>query len=128
MKLLLDTHTFLWLNGNTKQLSQTVINYLSSGEHDCYLSIASPWEVQIKNQLGKLTLDIPFELLFDKNCNDNNITLLPIELSHIKQLKHLPLHHKDPFDRIIIAQAITEKMTILSIDNAFANYPVDVIW
>lgn len=128
MRLLLDTHTFLWLNGSPNQLSQTAMDYLSSGEHQFYLSIASPWEIQIKTQLGKLTLDMPFELLFDKNCYDNNIMLLPIELSHIKQLEHLPLHHKDPFDRIMIAQAINEKMTILSIDEVFSNYGVNVVW
>ena len=128
MKLLLDTHAFLWLNDDSEQLSQTVKESCSSGEHEFYLSIASPWEMQIKYQLGKLSLAMPIAELINKNTQENNINLLPINLSHISYLEKLPAHHKDPFDRIIIAQAIIEGMTIITIDHAFVDYPVQIVW
>lgn len=128
MKLLLDTHSFLWLNNEPKQLSLTVKALLNSGEHELYLSIASPWEIQIKSQLGKLSLAMPIEELVNKNKLENNIQLLPIALSHINYLEQLPQHHKDPFDRIIIAQAIIEEMTVITADQAFADYSAQVVW
>ena len=128
MKLLLDTHAFLWLNDDSERLSQTVKTLCTSGEHEFYLSIASPWEMQIKNQLGKLSLAMPIAELVNKNVQDNNIKLLPINLFHISHLEQLPPHHKDPFDRIIIAQAIIEGITIVSVDHAFSDYAVQVVW
>ncbi|MDO9240213.1 MAG: type II toxin-antitoxin system VapC family toxin [Methylicorpusculum sp.] len=128
MKLLLDTHTFLWLNDESERLSQAVKELCSSGEHEFYLSMASPWEMQIKHQLGKLSLAIPIEELVIKNIQENNIKLLPIDLSHINYLAQLPTHHKDPFDRIIIAQAIIEGMAIVTIDHVFVDYPVQLVW
>ena len=128
MKLLLDTHTFLWANNEEEQLSSIVKSLLSSGEHQLYLSVASPWEIQIKHQLGKLVLAKPIEELVNINRLENNIQVLPIELTHISYLAQLPQHHKDPFDRIIIAQAIIEHMTVITVDNSFANYPVQVVW
>ncbi len=128
MKLLLDTHSFLWINENSARLSQTVRDLCASGEHEFYLSIASPWEMQIKHQLGKLSLTMPVEELVAKNMHENNIQLLPIELAHINYLQQLPTHHKDPFDRIIIAQAIIEGLSVVTVDRAFADYAVPVIW
>lgn len=128
MKVLLDTHAFLWLNDDSKQLSQKVKDLCSAGTHEFYLSIASPWEMQIKNQLGKLSLEMPIAELVTKNMQENNIQLLPINLAHISHLEQLPPHHKDPFDRIIIAQAVVENMTIVSVDPMFADYLVQVIW
>jgi len=128
MKLLLDTHVFLWLNDDVTRLSQTVKALCSSGEHEFYLSMASPWEMQIKSQLGKLTLTIPIEELVNKNQLENNIQILPIELSHISFLEKLPQHHKDPFDRIMIAQAIIEDMMIVTVDHVFSDYQVRVVW
>ncbi len=128
MKLLLDTHAFIWLNDNPLQLSEKIISMCSSGEHRFFLSIASAWEMQIKSQLGKLDLSMSVRELIETNMSENNISLLPITLSDIEQLEKLPLHHKDPFDRIIIAQAILGDFTIVSVDSAFANYDVPVIW
>jgi len=128
MKLLLDTHAFLWLNNDVEQLSETVETLCNAGTHEFYLSMASAWEMQIKNQLGKLTLDTSVEELVNKNRQENNIQLIPIELAHISYLKQLPQHHKDPFDRMIIAQAIMESMTIVSVDRVFINYDVNVLW
>ncbi len=84
--------------------------------------------MQIKNQLGKLSLEMPIAELVTKNTQENNIQLLPINLAHISHLEQLPPHHKDPFDRIIIAQAVVENMTVVSVDPAFADYSVQVIW
>jgi PIN domain nuclease of toxin-antitoxin system len=128
MKYLLDTHAFLWLNDESERLTQTVKELCSSGEHEFYLSMASAWEMQIKHQLGKLSLAMPIAELVIKNTQENNIQLLPIDLSHINYLEQLPSHHKDPFDRIIIAQAIIEGMSIISIDHAFVDYPVNIVW
>ena len=128
MKLLLDTHAFLWLNDESERLSQTVKELCSSGEHEFYLSMATPWEMQIKHQLGKLSLAMPISELVIKNTQENNIRLLPIELSHINYLEQLPQHHKDPFDRIIIAQAIIEGMAVVTIDHVFADYLVQIVW
>lgn len=128
MKLLLDTHAFIWMNTQPNRLSHTVRQLCQSGEHDFYLSIASPWEIQIKQQLGKLSLGMPLEQLVTQNIEQNNIQLLPIDLKHIQHLQKLPPHHNDPFDRMMIAQALVEKMSILSIDSAFSAYAVPVIW
>ncbi len=128
MKYLFDTHAFLWLNDESERLTQTVKELCSSGEHEFYLSMASAWEMQIKHQLGKLSLAMPIAELVIKNTQENNIQLLPIDLSHINYLEQLPSHHKDPFDRIIIAQAIIEGMSIISIDHAFVDYPVNIVW
>ncbi len=128
MKLLIDTHIFLWLNGDTSKLSQNFKVLCNSGEHDFYLSTASAWEIQIKHQLGKLSLPLSVAELVNKNTQENNIRLLPIELSHISYLEQLPPHHKDPFDRMIIAQAMLENMTIVSADQAFSAYSAPVVW
>lgn len=90
--------------------------------------MASAWEMQIKNQLGKLTLATSVEELVNKNRQENNIQLITIELAHISYLKQLPQHHKDPFDRMIIAQAIMENLTIVSVDQVFTSYDVSVLW
>lgn len=128
MKLLIDTHVFIWLNEESVQLSNKVKDLYLSREHEVYLSIASVWEMQIKAQLGKLALSMPIEALVSKNIQENDIYLLPINLSHIAQLEKLPAYHKDPFDRMLIAQAMVEDFTIASIDAVFADYAVPVIW
>jgi len=103
MKLLFDTHAFIWLNNDIEKLSEKVIEMTQSGQHKFFLSMASAWEMQIKSQLGKLNLDIPVKELIETNINENRIYLLPITLQDIEQLEKLPPHHKDPFDRMIIA-------------------------
>jgi PIN domain nuclease of toxin-antitoxin system len=128
VKLLLDTHAFIWLNTQPSRLSTKVVELLSSGIHDVYLSMASPWEMQIKSQLGKLLLNLSLDELIEISINTNNINILPIEFKHISYLSKLPLHHNDPFDRIIIAQALSENMTVISADSAFSQYQVPLIW
>src|SRR5579875_3555770 len=104
MDLLLDTHSFIWfLNGN-EQLSQTVKDTITNTSNRCLLSIASLWEIAIKSSLGKLDLKGDFNQIANFLSN-NNIELLTISFEHLQQLMQLPFHHRDPFDRILIAQA-----------------------
>lgn len=128
MKLLLDTHAFLWLNGDVGRLSETVRALCATEGNEFYLSIASAWEMQIKAQLGKLALSVPIVQMVDRNGQINGIQLLPITLGDIGELENLPTHHKDPFDRIMIAQAIRGNLSIISVDHVFSDYPVAVIW
>ncbi len=128
MKLLIDTHVFLWLNMDANKLTPIVKQYLLSGEHELYLSIASVWEMQIKSQIGKLELKTPIKSLVMHNSIHNQIKLLPITLENIATLELLPQHHKDPFDRMLIAQASCESMSLLSADHVFAQYDIKLIW
>jgi PIN domain nuclease of toxin-antitoxin system len=96
--------------------------------HEFYLSIASTWEMQIKAQLGKLALSVPIVQMVDRNERVNGIQILPITLGDIGELENLPAHHKDPFDRIMIAQPIRGNLSIISVDQVFSDYPVAVIW
>ncbi|MEH2008761.1 type II toxin-antitoxin system VapC family toxin [Nostoc sp.] len=128
MKLLLDTHVIIWSAGNPEKLSQRVRNLLIDTNNFWVVSMASVWELQIKSQLGKLNLSLSLPNFIETQQRVNNLQLLPIELTHIYALEALPSYHRDPFDRILIAQAIVEKMTLLSIDTIFDAYPVQKIW
>ena len=90
--------------------------------------LASLWEIQIKNQLGKLELDLPLNELIEQQCLNNGLQILAIEPAHIYQLQALPFHHNDPFDRLILAQAQVENLQLVSADSAFAQYGIDVLW
>jgi len=128
MRYLLDTHVFLWLNNQPAKLSSRVREMLTSGEHEFLLSTATPWEIQIKRQLGKLHLDQPLSTILASHLDDGGLGLLPIELTHIEKLGTLESHHKDPFDRMLIAQALAETISIITVDQAFESYPVEVVW
>lgn len=128
MKLLLDTHVIIWSAGNPEKLSQLVRNLLIDTNNFWVMSIASVWELQIKSQLGKLNLNLPLPDFIETQQRVNNLQILPIELTHIYALEALSSYHRDPFDRILIAQAIVEKMPLVSIDTAFDVYPVQRMW
>ncbi|WP_353569816.1 type II toxin-antitoxin system VapC family toxin [Candidatus Albibeggiatoa sp. nov. BB20] len=128
MKLLLDTHVFLWLRFAPEKLSQPALAAYQNKQNQAYLSLASILEMQIKQQLGKLELDIELSELVQKQCEHNDIQLLPITLTHILNLQTLPFHHKDPFDRLLISQANSENMTLLTVDALFSNYDVQILW
>ncbi len=128
MNILLDTHVFIWSTGNPEKLSQTVTDLLTDTSNTWILSIASVWEMQIKVQLGKLNLNSTLPTLIDNQQRVNNLQILPIELTHIYALNNLPSHHKDPFDRILIAQGMVEHMPIVGIDEVFDNYPIQRLW
>ncbi|MCT7977380.1 type II toxin-antitoxin system VapC family toxin [Laspinema olomoucense] len=128
MNLLLDTHTFMWWSLTPERLSERVSSLLADPSNDLILSVASVWEMQIKLQLGKLNLELPLRELIETQQQTNNLQLLPIEVTHVWALENLPIPHKDPFDRILIAQATVEQQTLLSIDAIFDAYPVNRVW
>lgn len=128
MKLLLDTHVFLWLRNGSQKISPRALTACQSRENILYLSIASIWEIQIKHQLGKLQLSVSLEEMLEQQCRDNGLQLLAVETKHILALYQLPLHHQDPFDRILIAQAISEEAYLVSADNWFKEYQVKLLW
>lgn len=128
MKLLLDTHTLIWWTLTPERLSQRVLSLLGDSNNDLILSVVSVWEMQIKLQLGKLKLNKPLASLIDSQQQTNGIQILPVELIHVLALQNLPAHHRDPFDRLLIAQATVELLPILSVDSAFDAYPVQRLW
>lgn len=128
MNYLLDTHTFIWWDSTSKRLSPTAYALLNDPNNRFFLSLVSVWEMQIKIQLGRLTLPNPLPQVITDQQNQNNVTLLGITLQHIYTVGTLPYHHNDPFDRLLIAQAVTENIAIVSIDVAFNLYPVKIIW
>jgi PIN domain nuclease of toxin-antitoxin system len=128
MKLLLDTHTFIWWDSEPAKLSTKVLALCQDQENTLILSVASVWEIQIKSQLGKIKLNLPLKELIVSQQKINNIVILPIALKHILSLEGLPSHHKDPFDRLLIAQANTEIAVLISCDSVFADYPVSLLW
>ena len=127
MKLLLDTHTFLWFIDDSPQLSQKGKTLLEA-DNALLLSIASLWEIAIKLSLGKLTVKMPTEMLMTQQLTRNDIDVLSITVAHLLVVSTLPLHHRDPFDRLLIAQAIVEQIPIVSADPAFDAYPVQRLW
>ncbi|MCP5094524.1 MAG: type II toxin-antitoxin system VapC family toxin [Chloroflexi bacterium] len=128
MQLLLDTHTIIWWDSEPAQLSSPPHELCQDQSHILSLSVVSVWEMLIKSQLGKLTLNLPLAKLVENQQRINQVHVLSTKLDHILELDNLPLHHKDPFDRLLIAQARIEEATLLSKDNAFSAYPVETIW
>ena len=127
MKLLLDTHIFIWWASEPDKLSPQLLALCEDRANDLVLSVASVWEMQIKLQLGKLQLKSPLQELIASQQQTNDIIVVPIELAHVLALQHLPTPHKDPFDRLLVAQAMVEGAILLSVDEVFAGYPVTVL-
>jgi PIN domain nuclease of toxin-antitoxin system len=121
MKYLLDTHTFIWFIEGSDELSKKAINLVVDENNEIYLSMASLWEISIKVGLGKLSIKGGYENVMDDIVN-NDITLLPIDFAHTLVQSELSFHHRDPFDRILIAQAIAENMSIIGRDEIFDTY------
>lgn len=128
MRYLLDTHTFIWMDSDPSRLSARVFNICQDSSNALVLSVASVWEMMIKTQAGKLTLPASPAYLIKSQRRTNGIRVLPIKLSHVLGLSDLPHHHKDPFDRLLVAQAMAENLVVLSHDPQIARYPVPVVW
>lgn len=128
MKILLDTHAFIWPDFQPEKLSKKAIEVCQDTSNELYLSMASLWEMQIKAQLGKLKLKIPLEEMLALQQQENDLKVLNFSLAHIYQLQLLPFHHNDPFDRIIIAQRMLENMTLISVDEKLKAYNIAVLW
>ena len=124
MKILIDTHIFLWFINNDPQLSLTAKTLLES-DVELLLSVASLWEIAIKVGTGKMTLPKPFEIFIPEQIQQNEVAILPIAIEHLTYITTLPFHHRDPFDRLLIAQSIVEGIPIVSVDVAFNSYEVD---
>ncbi len=128
MKLLLDTHTFIWWASDPQKLSEKALAACENTENSLILSVASAWEMQIKSQMNKLSLDMPVKELIESQQKENDLKILPVDLKHIFELNNLPTIHNDPFDRLLIAQSNLEGLTLVSKDNKFSAYPVAVLW
>jgi PIN domain nuclease of toxin-antitoxin system len=128
MKYLLDTMVWLWSVGPSKTIGAAGLEILASPEEEVYLSAASSWEIAIKTRLGKSQLPEPPGRYVPKRLAEQGIRSLSINQNHSLRVYDLPSHHSDPFDRMIIAQAMVEEMTILTSDRAFEKYPVEVLW
>ena len=128
MKVLLDTHTFLWALLHDHRLTPRAKQILRSDEHQLVFSLVSLWEIAIKIKTGKLnTIGSSVAYIRDE-MDAYGLQLLPIRYEHILQLESLPHHHGDPFDRLLIAQALTESLPILTGDRVFANYGIKLVW
>lgn len=131
MKLLLDTHAFLWFINGSSQLSNTARNLIQDTANTSYVSIASLWEMAIKMSLGKLTLQQPFATSIPEQIQRNGFVELGMTIRHSAHVSSLPFpvaDHRDPFDRLLIAQAIVEGMAIVSRDSKFDAYEVERLW
>jgi PIN domain nuclease of toxin-antitoxin system len=128
VRLLLDTHTFMWWDSDPAKLSATALALCNDPTNELLLSVTSLWEMQIKYQLGKLSLRIPLVEMVSQQQATNGVIILPILPAHVFALERLPTPHKDPFDRLLVAQANSESATLVSADAIFAAYPVHTAW
>jgi PIN domain nuclease of toxin-antitoxin system len=128
MRLLLDTHAFLWFITADPKLSATAEQVIRDPANTPLLSIASAWEIAIKVNQGRLPIPQPFDRFIAQQLEINRVGILPIELQHTYEIARMPLHHRDPFDRLLISQAISEGIPLVSTDSAFDAYPVQRLW
>lgn len=128
MRLLLDTHTFLWFLSDDAQLSDPARKLIEDSANEILLSMASLWEMAIKISLGKLTIGGPFDTFIPEQIALNSIGLLSITLAHTAAVSTLPFHHRDPFDRLLIAQSLVDSVPIVSRDAVLDAYGVVRIW
>lgn len=128
MRVLLDTHTFLWFIAGDSQLSGYARQLIEDPNNQRFLSVASIWEVTIKSSLGRLVVPTPPSRLIREYVWSNAIEMLEITPEHLDRVHNLPYHHKDPFDRLMIAQAIHEDMRLISRDSTFNAYAVQIEW
>jgi PIN domain nuclease of toxin-antitoxin system len=126
MRALIDTHALLWGIQDEEKLSRRVRTLLPKS--DLWISVASLWEIIAKVQVGKLNLPRPVGDYLSAKLKANGVLVLQITFDHVKRLEELPLHHRDPFDRMLIAQSIEEKLPVITSDPLFKRYPVEVIW
>jgi PIN domain nuclease of toxin-antitoxin system len=128
MRVLLDTCTFLWISGEVGQLSAEAKEQITNPANEIFLSSASVWEIALKYIRGRLILTEPPQQFVPKNRDRHGVTSLPITEDAALHLSRLPGHHNDPFDRMLVCQAIAEDMTIVTPDELIRQYPVRTIW
>lgn len=127
MVYLLDTHAYLWFLEGSAELSGKVKNIIEDTSHTKYVSLVSFWEISLKLSLQKLEISIPYQELMAQAIL-NGFEVMPLTFQHTQSIINLPFFHKDPFDRMLIGQAVTENITILSRDEKFSLYPISVVW
>ena len=127
MRILIDTHIFIWSLREPERLSASAVEILNDRQNVIFLSVVSAWEIQIKTGTNKLVLDQPLIETIARQQRVNNLQLLPIELRHISGLSRLPMHHRDPFDRLLLAQSNVEAMPLLSADAVFDAYDAQIL-
>ena len=128
MRLLLDTHTFLWFISGHRTLSTRARRAIESSRNQKYLSVASVWEMAIKVRIGKLKVGLPLREALATGMSEGDIAFLSVERDHALGVAELPLHHEDPFDRLLIAQARAEDLRMVTKDDAFDEYDVSRLW
>ena len=128
MTLLLDSHAFVWWRDKPHKLSPTALTEISNPANKVFLSVVTVWELQIKIALNKFTIKGALDNAVNDEQQNNGFKILPVQLSHALYLQNLPPHHKDPFDRLLIAQASVENMTLVSSDTKFSAYSVNLLW
>jgi PIN domain nuclease of toxin-antitoxin system len=128
VRLLLDTHAFLWWVADAPALSARARRAIAARANECLLSAASCWEMAIKVSIGKLELDGTVERFVPHHLSINGFQELPVEIRHAAAVSRLPFHHRDPFDRLLVSQALDEDLTVVSADPIFARYGVKRVW
>ena len=128
MNVLLDTHAFLWFIEDSPKLSAEARSVIEDGSNAPLLNVVSLWEMAIKISLGKLVLTEPFETMVPEQLDRNGIDQLGIDFEHVTQVSKLPFHHRDPFDRLLVAQALVEELPIVSADGSLDAYGVRRLW
>lgn len=128
MRFLLDTHSLLWFLAGDESLSERASRIIENPDSGILVSIACVWEIAIKHSLGKLKLARPFDEFFPDQLANNSISLLGIRLSHLAEVARMTFHHRDPFDRLLVAQSLTEEIPLLSSDDTLDAYGLERIW
>ena len=128
MRVLVDTHVFLWWVGGDRALPAKARAVLANPENECLISMVSAWELAIKTGLGKLKLALPVKRYIVENVAANGFRMLAIQIAHVGRVETLARHHGDPFDRLLIAQALEENIALVTADPIFRNYGVKQIW
>jgi PIN domain nuclease of toxin-antitoxin system len=128
MRLLLDTHAFIWFDSDPTRLSAAATAACSDPSNELILSVASTWEMQIKARLGKLVLHRPLRELVAEQIQRNGFQIIPVTLEHTLRLETVPAHHKDPFDHLLIAQVLVEGCSLVSHDPVMRQYSIPLIW
>lgn len=128
MKLLLDTHAFLWWVAASPALGRRARSAIRNGRNECFVSVASGWEIAIKASLGTLKIEGALDRFLPEQLAANSFQPLPVDLKHCARVGVLPFHHRDPFDRLLVAQALEDDLAIVTADPVFAKYGVERVW
>ncbi|RKX69091.1 MAG: PIN domain nuclease [Spirochaetes bacterium] len=128
MKVLMDTHALLWAINGDEKLGKEAVKAFNNPETELFFSMAGYWEICIKISLGKLQLADDWVKIIEKEMNLNSIKWLQIQKGHLEALVNLPFHHRDPFDRLMVAQALCENMTLMTKDNEIGKYAISILW